>query len=145
MIWITYPNRICYRPGCDDRECLVLLPEGVRIAWRRVSSWGIRMELLRIAWRRMSLEGIRMELCRIAMRAPCHQGEGSLHLAHADGPPCDVPPSPDISHPAPDAGWERRAFQLPRSDMSGSSNRISHIRMGEEDVLTSPVRHIRIL
>ena len=24
------------------------------------------------------------------MRAPCHQGEGSLHLAHADGPPCDA-------------------------------------------------------
>nr|CAN81466.1 hypothetical protein VITISV_021276 [Vitis vinifera] len=36
--------------------------------------------------------------------------------------PADVPPSPDISHPAPNAGWERRAFQLPRSDMSGSSN-----------------------
>ena len=79
-----------------------------------------------------------MELLRIAMRAPCHQGEGSLHLAHADGPPCDVPlslgishpkfcpddvpPSPDISHLAPDAGWERRAFQLPQLDMSGSSN-----------------------
>ena len=29
---------------------------------------------------------------------------------------------PDISHPAADAGWERRAFQLPRSDISGSSN-----------------------
>ena len=70
------------------------------------------------------------------MRAPCHQGEGSLHLTHADGPPCDerhisfhpgrnfVRPTfhlLDISHPAPDAGWERRAFQLPRSDMSGSS------------------------
>ncbi|WJZ81269.1 hypothetical protein VitviT2T_001118 [Vitis vinifera] len=24
------------------------------------------------------------------MRAPCHQGEGSLHLAHADDPSCDV-------------------------------------------------------
>ena len=88
---------------------------------------------------------------RIAMRAPCHQGEGSLHLAHADGPPCDIahstwvgilscrlstfswyltsgipsadiPPSPNISHPAPDAGWERRMFQLFRSDMSGSSD-----------------------
>ena len=35
--------------------------------------------------------------------------------------PTDVPPSPDISHPTPDAGWERRAIQLPRSDMSGSS------------------------
>ena len=79
-----------------------------------------------------------MELLRIAMRAPCHQGEGSLHLAHADGPPCDVPPSsdishpefcpadvpssPDISHPVPDAGWERRAFQLSQSDISGSSD-----------------------
>nr|CAN70729.1 hypothetical protein VITISV_010385 [Vitis vinifera] len=105
MIWITYPNRICYRPGCDDRECLVLLPEGVWIGGaRHVSSWGIRMELL-----------------QIVMRAPCHQGEGCLHLTHADIPPCDVPPSPDISHPAPDAGWERRAFQLPRSDISGSS------------------------
>ena len=72
------------------------------------------------------------------MRTPCHPGEGSLHLAHTDGPPCDVPPSPDISHPefclgdvppspdishpVPDAGWERRAFQLPRSDMFGSSD-----------------------
>ena len=28
----------------------------------------------------------------------------------------------DISHPAPDAEWEMRAFQLPRSDMSGSSD-----------------------
>ena len=34
----------------------------------------------------------------------------------------DVSPSPDISHSAPDAGWGRRAIQLPRSDMSGSSD-----------------------
>ena len=86
----------------------------------------------------MSSWGIRMELLWIAMRAPCHQGEGSLQHAHADGPPCDVPsspdiphpefcpalflPSPDISHPVPDAGCERRAFQLPLSDISGSSD-----------------------
>ncbi|WKA01522.1 hypothetical protein VitviT2T_019802 [Vitis vinifera] len=29
---------------------------------------------------------------------------------------------PDISHPSLDAGWERRAFQLPRPDISGSSD-----------------------
>ncbi|RVW99488.1 hypothetical protein CK203_038488 [Vitis vinifera] len=42
--------------------------------------------------RHMSSWGIRMELLRIAMCAPCHQGEGSLRLAPADGPPCDIPP-----------------------------------------------------
>ncbi|WKA06682.1 hypothetical protein VitviT2T_024572 [Vitis vinifera] len=57
-----------------------------------------------------------MELLRIAMRAPCHQGEGSLHLAHVDGPlvTCGIAHStrmsdirnsapstfyPDVSHP----------------------------------------------
>ena len=123
MIQTTYPDRICYHPRCDVHKCLVLLPDGVAPdrGVRRASSWGIRMELL-----------------RIAMRAPCHQGKGSLHLAHADSPPCDVPPSPDIlhsefypanvppsldiSHPALDAGWERRTFQLPRTNMFGSSN-----------------------
>ncbi|WKA06889.1 hypothetical protein VitviT2T_024767 [Vitis vinifera] len=34
MIRTTYPDRICYRPGCDDHECRVLLPEGVRIGER---------------------------------------------------------------------------------------------------------------
>ena len=38
----------------------------------------------------MSSWGIRMELLQIAMRTPCHQGEGSLHLEHTDGPPCDA-------------------------------------------------------
>ena len=97
MIWTTYPDRICYRPGCDDHEFRVLLPEEVRIAWRRMSSWGIRMEL---RW--------------IAMRAPCHQGEGSLHLIHADGPPCDA----RISH-SRNSVW---------SYMSESSDQIFHIR-----------------
>ena len=32
----TYPDRVCYRLGCDVHECRVLLPEGVRIAWPRV-------------------------------------------------------------------------------------------------------------
>ena len=34
----------------------------------------------------------------------------------------DVSPSPGIIQPAPSTGWERRAIQLPRSDISGSSN-----------------------
>ena len=110
--------------GCDDRECRVLLSEGVRIGERAACPLG----------------EIRMELLRIAMRAPCHQGEGSLHHAHAEDHPCDFPSSPDISHPefcpadvpsfldishpAPDAGWERRAFQLPWSDIFGSADSV---------------------
>ena len=43
-------------------------------------------------------------------------------ISHPEFCPTDVPPSPDISHPAPDAGWEKRAIQFPQSDMSGSSN-----------------------
>ena len=76
----------------------------------------------------MSSWGIQMELIRIAMHTPCHPGEGSLHLAHIDGPPYGIAhstrggiPSADISHPTSD------------------------IRMGEENVSTSPIRHIRIL
>ena len=94
-------------------------PEGIRmelrrIGMRRVSPEGIRMELHRIGMRRMSPEGIRMKLRRIAMRAPCHQGEGSLYLVHTDGPSCDA----RISHSRNSA----------LSDMSGSSDRIFHIR-----------------
>ena len=47
---------------------------------------------------------------------------GNPDILHLEFRPADIPPSPDISHPAPDAGWERRAVQLPRSDMSGSSD-----------------------
>ena len=51
--------------------------------------------------------------------------ESSPPTFHPDvSHPESSPPSfhPDILHPALDAGWERRAFQLPRSDISGSSN-----------------------
>ena len=44
----------------------------------------------------------------------------SPDVSHPKLCPADVPPSLDISHPTPDAGQERRAIQLPRSDMSGS-------------------------
>ncbi|RVX11673.1 Auxin response factor 1 [Vitis vinifera] len=70
--------------------------------------------------RYMSSWGIRMELIRIALHAPSHQGEGSLHLAHTDGPPCDAQHS--SFHPGKNS--VRPTFHLLR---------ISHIRMGEED------------
>ena len=83
----------------------------------------------------MSSWGIRMELLRIAMHAPCHQGEGSLHHAHANGPPCNVSSSPDIPHP-----------EFCPADIPPSPN-ISHpalaARMGKEGVSTSLDRHIR--
>ncbi|WJZ98180.1 hypothetical protein VitviT2T_016724 [Vitis vinifera] len=46
----------------------------------------------------------------------------SPDISHLEFCLVDVPPSPDISHSAPDTGWERRAIQLPRSDMSKSSD-----------------------
>ncbi|RVW63049.1 Retrovirus-related Pol polyprotein from transposon 17.6 [Vitis vinifera] len=70
MIRTTYPDRICYRPGVMFMS-VVCFSEGVRIG-----------EIAHVLLRN------RMELIRIAMRTPCHPGEGSLHLAHADGPPC---------------------------------------------------------
>ncbi|RVW29318.1 hypothetical protein CK203_115415 [Vitis vinifera] len=89
--------------------------------------------------RRVSSKGIRMELLRIATRDIAHSTRGRIQS----------------SRHSTFSGyltfeWERRTFQLPRSDMSGSSDRIFHIlishsRMGEEDVSTYPVRHVRIL
>ena len=76
-----------------------------------------------------------MELLRIAMRAPCHQGEGSLHLAHAEGPPCDTRHS--LFHPGRNSVRSTfhllrishiRKFSSVRSYMSGSSDRIFHIQ-----------------
>ena len=81
----------------------------------------------------MSSWGIQMELIQIALRAPCHPREGSLHLAHGEEfYPAGIPPHPDISHP--DVSREP-TFHI----------WISHSRIGEEDVSTSLVRHIRIL
>ncbi|RVW23877.1 hypothetical protein CK203_094637 [Vitis vinifera] len=71
---------------------------------------GFRNEVARLArfsqWspdrkaRHISSWGIRMELIRIALRAPCHPGEGSLHLAHGEKfYLASIPPHPDISYP----------------------------------------------
>ena len=107
--------------GCDVHECHVLLLEGVRIGERATCPLG----------------EIWMELIRIALRTPCHPGEGSLHLAHTDGPPLhSIAQSTmggilcaDISYPE---------FRAPTFYI-----RISHSRMGEEDASTSPDIHIR--
>ena len=40
MIRTTYPDRICYRPGCDVHEYRVLLLEGVRIGERAMCPLG---------------------------------------------------------------------------------------------------------
>ena len=80
--------------------------------------------------RLMSSWGIRMELIRISMRTPCHPGEGSLHLAHTDGPPCDIAQSTrgriqsdrHFTSGHLTAGWERKTFQLLQSDISRSSD-----------------------
>ena len=89
---------------------------------RHVSSWGIRMELL-----------------RIATRGIAHSTRERILFGR-----------PSIFSIYLTTGWEKKTFQLPRSNMSGSSDRIFHIRishnqMGEKDISTSPVRHIRIL
>ena len=141
MIRTTYPDRICYHPKCDVHEC--------RIAWRHISSWGIRMEWSRIAWRRMSSWGIRMELSRmgpytlytqtvpLAQHSSFHTGKNSIRLtfhliwiSHIRMGKEDVPCT-DILHP----------------DVSRAPTfyiRISHSRMGEEDVLNSSNIHVRI-
>ena len=79
-----------------------------------MSSWGIRMELLRIATCSIT-HSTRVGI--ISGRLSTFSGYLTFGIPSADNPP-----SPDISHPAPDTGWERRAFQLSRSDMSGSSD-----------------------
>ena len=83
------------------------------------------------------------------MRAPCHQGEGSLHLAHADDPPFNarhssfhrgknsVRPTSHllrISHIRNSVQPTFHLLQISHirnsvwSNMSGSSDRIFHIR-----------------
>nr|CAN72679.1 hypothetical protein VITISV_004862 [Vitis vinifera] len=72
-------------------------------------------------------------LLRIAMCAPCHQGEGSLHLAHVDGPPYDARHS--SFHPGRNS--VRPTFHLLR---------ISHIRNSIRPTFhLLPIFHIRRL
>ena len=99
-------------PECDDPECHVLLPKGVRIRERATIS--TRMSHIRnSAASSFHPDVPHPEFCSAAIPPGC------LTSGFWSG---DVQHSPDISHPAPDAEWERRAFQLPRSDISGSSD-----------------------
>ena len=43
-------------------------------------------------------------------------------VSHPEFWPSDVPHHPDVSHPTDISGWGKRAFQLPRSDIFGSTN-----------------------
>ena len=78
--------------GCDVDECRVLLPERIRIALRHLSAWGIR-----IALRRLFLLGSPDSIAAHVLLGNSNgvEPDGSLHLTHADGPPCDI----RISHP----------------------------------------------
>ena len=119
--------------GCDDRECRVLLQEGVQIGERatyplRESGWRCSTDILPgcltsgILLRRHST---RMSYIRNSALPPFHPDVLHPEFCSAAIPPGCLTSStfhPDISHPAPDAGWESRAFQLPRLDMFGSSD-----------------------
>ena len=100
----TYPDRICYRTGCDVRECRVLLPEGVRIGER------ITCPLGESEWsapdsdvRSVSSGGVVPTPCT-RRRSPLRRSTFFRYFTSGD------------------AGWERRAFQLPLSDISGFSD-----------------------
>ena len=95
FIRITYPDMICYRLECDRRECRVLLPEGVRIGKRAVIPPGCITSGILLRRHPPGCITSRILLRRITS---------------------------EYSHPVLDAGWERRAFQLPRSTISGSSD-----------------------
>nr|CAN60234.1 hypothetical protein VITISV_016498 [Vitis vinifera] len=100
FIRTTYPDRICYRPGVMIASAN---PDGA-------------------APPPFHPDVLHLEFCSAAIPPGCltsgillrRHSTRMSHIRHT--------PSPDISHPAPDAGWERRAFQLPRLDISGSSD-----------------------
>ena len=95
FIRTTYPDRICYRPGCDDRECRVLLPKGVRIGERATCSLG------ELGW---SCSADIPPGCLTSGILLRRHSTRMYHIRNS------TPPTfhPNILHLAPDAGWERR-------------------------------------
>ncbi|KAL6342682.1 hypothetical protein AAG906_013088 [Vitis piasezkii] len=100
--------------GCDDREC-------------RVSSWGIRMELLADIPPGCLTSGILLRRHSTRMSHIRNSSPPTFHpdVSHPEFCSADIPPgcltseffSADIPSgyftSAPDVGWERRVFQLP--------------------------------
>ena len=100
MIRTTYPDRICYRPGCDAHKCRVLLPEGVRIGeWATCplgeSEWSCSVS---------SGEGVPTPCTRrrSPLRSIAYSNRGrilSSRLSTFSGYFISGIPSADISHP----------------------------------------------
>ena len=104
----TYPDKICYHPVCDVHEC--------RIAWRCVSTWGIRMEL---SW--IGPYTLHTQTVPLAIR------DRHFHFLWISHPEfCPVKTCPD-----PLSGYF-------------TSRRLKS-RMGEENISTPLDRHIRII
>nr|CAN63916.1 hypothetical protein VITISV_036186 [Vitis vinifera] len=103
-----------------------------------MSSWGIRMELLRIATRGIahSTRGGILSSRLSTFSRHFTSGIPSADISHPDisqldgrggrfnfpGQTCPDPLIKYFTSGYLTAGWERRTFQLPRSDMSGSSD-----------------------
>ena len=111
FIRITYPDMICYRLECDRRECRVLLPEGVRIGKRAAIPPGcITSGIL---------------LCRHSTRMSHIRNLHRRHSIQKSAPPPFHPAAATSTRMyhirKTTTGWERRAFQLPQSHISGSA------------------------
>ena len=140
MIRTSYPDRICYRPGVmfTSAVCFSLRESGQGSAPHVLLGNPDGVDLDSHAHSVSS--GRRVPTLCTCRRSPLRRS--SFHPGK-EFYPADFPPSPDISHSefCPltfhirnsvrrhftssgylTAGWERRKFQLPRSDISRSSN-----------------------
>nr|CAN79353.1 hypothetical protein VITISV_036175 [Vitis vinifera] len=95
MIRTTYPDMICYHPEWDVHEC--------RIAWRRMSSWGIRMKLSR-----MGPYILHTQTVPLVQHSLVYPGRNFVRRHFTSG--------------YLTSGWERRTLQLFRIYISGPSD-----------------------
>ena len=134
MVRTTYPDRICYRPGVMIASAVSgqdMLSSGcVMFASAACppgeSGWSCSGQLF--SFHQNENSHIRNSSPPTFHTDIPHPefcpGDvpSSPNIPHSEFCPGDVPPSPNISHSADISGWERRAFQLPWSDISGSAN-----------------------